>query len=52
MTDIRATQVSAEQWGSGTPDMWATQLAVEMWAPVAAVTPPVVQTQARAMILV
>ncbi|HXJ71783.1 MAG TPA: hypothetical protein VNM37_02980 [Candidatus Dormibacteraeota bacterium] len=30
------TQIAAEQWGSGTPAMWMTQAAVEMWASVQA----------------
>jgi len=35
-TNELLTQGALEQWGSGTPAMWATQAAVEMWASVQA----------------
>jgi len=45
VTNDVLTQAALEQWGSGTPDMWATQLAVEMWGNTQTVNPLMIATQ-------
>jgi len=44
-TNELLTQGALEQWGSGTPDLWATQLAVEMWGNTQVVNPLMIATQ-------
>jgi hypothetical protein len=41
VTNMVATQTVMEQWGSGTPAMWATQVLIEHWASVADAAPVV-----------
>lgn len=44
MTDIRTTQIGAEQWAGGTPAVQTTQVLVEHWAAVGTTTPQVAVT--------
>ena len=45
MTDVQTTQVSVEEWATGSPDVWATQVSVEQWATVQTTTIYALATQ-------
>lgn len=45
MTDARNTQEALELWAQGTPNAQATQISVEMWASVPALTVQALMTQ-------
>lgn len=45
MTDAQVTQITAEHWGSGTPDGQATQIGVEQWTDAATLTVMALTTQ-------
>jgi len=46
MTDIRTTQIVAESWNSGSPNMQVTTVLVEQWITVQTQNPQMIVTQA------
>ena len=51
VTNVVATQAFVEQWGSGTPELWVTQVLLEQWASVADAPPVVPSVDTRVMVL-
>jgi len=51
VTNMVATQLALEEWGSGNPAMQLTQILMEEWASVAAAPPPSLSSDVRVMIM-